>query len=256
MVTNHIIANRRFLIGNKMIEQRNSQSQNLTEALEALSTEQASESQEGAVQEQPVVLDPALAQEKKDFETVMSDPGLVKDLHGALAHSQRTHVKTTPLLNKLMERADLNNHTAPIKQTWEQVEEIYQINAQGLVDMAGAAEDAISFIRQSGMPIDAELKAHVSGFKKDLDRFTTELVKIREHHSGKTGVIKNEDELAQSIQIFDQYCNTADHMKALIMPSTLLFAERAGDAELYIEEQKRQKDLQNPNVISDIEVKA
>ena len=76
-------------------------------------------------------------------------------------------------------------------------------------------------------------------------------------HAGKTGVI-NENEVANCFSIFEMYMAFQTRYHAIIMPTVELLAEQctvAANRMTELANTTATEDLQDPGVISDVEVK-
>lgn len=116
------------------------------------------------------------------------------------------------------------------EQTWQQVDDIYQTIAVGIVDILGNVNEAIKFINLVGTANNNELVVTVNGIKRDVESFTQDLLKIKKRHDGYSGIIKNEDELALSFSVFEDYAMLHDRLKAIIFTPMLTISEFLAEA--------------------------
>lgn len=118
-----------------------------------------------------------------------------------------------------------------VEQRWEELQEIYDQAANGLVTMASSVSEALT---TPGITehIDnlAETNLAVEGLNRDLRAFTDTLVQIHDRHKDKTGLITDPDDLALSLSVFEDYANFSVQFQAVTMPTVLTIVEQVGVA--------------------------
>lgn len=146
------------------------------------------------------------------------------------------------------------------KQSWDDLEGIYNSCSEALVV---ANNSVVELFKIPGV-IDnienrQETKVALLGLNKDIKFFSEELKKIHEVHSGKTGLIEDGEELGQCLEIFEKYHSFQTTYQSVIIPTVITLSEEVGKAaELMnkkIAEQEAVANIQDPNVVTDLEVK-
>ena len=115
-----------------------------------------------------------------------------------------------------------------IETRWEELDGIYQEAAKGIVTTLSSTNDLINIpnlIDYVENP--SEFKVAVNGFKRDIDNFTNRLIAIKKLHEGKHGVIKDENELANSYSIYGEYVQFFEEFKAVTFQTVLSITESA-----------------------------
>lgn len=155
------------------------------------------------------------------------------------------------LLDKLLDRAgvssDINGN-----QRWDDLENVYQTLAQGLVELATQANNSIRLINAIGTENQSELDVTVNGIKQDLETYTAELVRIHARHQGRTGLITEGNDLMDCFGIFQDYHNVREKYHAVLFPSVISITEHVMEV---CEKAKKKEDLANVNVVTDVEFK-
>lgn len=146
------------------------------------------------------------------------------------------------------------------KQSWDDLEGIYQSCSEALVV---ANNSVVELFKIPGV-IDnienrQETKVALLGLNKDIKFFSEELKTIHEAHADKKGLIENESELGQCLEIFEKYHSFQTTYQSVIIPTVITLSEEVGKAaELInkkIAEQGALSAAQDPNVITEVEVK-
>lgn len=112
-----------------------------------------------------------------------------------------------------------------IEQSWSEVDAIYQATADIIVTVAESLNTVVHVLVNNGVKEDRELLVLTKGLKSDLEAVTTELLAINSLHKDRTGVIDNEDDLALSYMVFDDYRALHDKFKSIVFPTMLTFHE-------------------------------
>jgi hypothetical protein len=126
----------------------------------------------------------------------------------------------------------LQKQHAQYEQNWSQVEDIYRAVAEGIVDVVRNINDAIQLINTVGVGVDDvhEMVIVTTGIRRDVEAFTSDLVKIHNRHSNYTGVITDADELALCLSVFNDYVTLNDRFRAIIFTPMLSITEFLADA--------------------------
>lgn len=146
------------------------------------------------------------------------------------------------------------------KQSWDDLEGIYKSCSEALVV---ANNSVVELFKIPGV-IDnienrQETKVALLGLNKDIKFFSEELKTIHNNHAGKTGLIENESELGQCLEIFEKYHSFQTTYQSVIIPTVITLSEEVGKAaELMnkkIAEQEALAAAQDPNVVTEVQVK-
>lgn len=129
------------------------------------------------------------------------------------------------------------------EQQWSQLDEIYQTVAESIVEVASNVNQAIQLLNMVGTNNNAELVITAKGLNRDIEDFTRDLVYIKKRHEGKTGVVKDGDDLALCLSIFQDYTILQDRFKAIIFTPMLTISEFLADASDKIMADAKQQTL-------------
>lgn len=112
--------------------------------------------------------------------------------------------------------------------TWDSVEDIYQSTARAIIDTVESFNSSVQILNAAGITSGELLTATVS-IKRDLDTFVDDLTKIRSQHQTKRGIIHDGDELALSIDIYNDYVLLFDRFKSIVMEPMLIVTEHLAE---------------------------
>jgi hypothetical protein len=167
----------------------------------------------------------------------------------------------TPLLAQLMERAGITPEQQEFTMTWDELEGLYQTVAGGLVDQAISINQAISLFKQHATTINSELSVTIKGLTRDVSTMTEELVAIRKHHLGNTGPV-SDDKISDFLTLGSDYKTAADRIQSLLVSPMLTVTEHLIEMQQQLKktseeeiEAKKQQDLLDPAVVSDVVVR-
>lgn len=114
-----------------------------------------------------------------------------------------------------------------VKQSWEDLNGFYEKCANAIIAVGNSVNSALSYPgileNVNNAP---ELKVSVNTLKNDLETFTEELINIKAQHEDKTGIIENENELAESISIFEDYVNFGLKFQTVTTPILVNIIEK------------------------------
>jgi hypothetical protein len=161
-------------------------------------------------------------------------------------------VTTNPLIDSLFERAGIVSQKP--NQTWSSLNDIYMAIAQSIVETGEQVNQCIAMIRSAGIENNKELSISVNGLTRDITAYTETLLQINAQHSKYSGDVKNGDELALCLSLYEDYLALHNRMRANTLPVILTVTEHLSAAQSVIEQAKKDE-LTDPNVVSDIEVK-
>ena len=142
------------------------------------------------------------------------------------------HIKkkeTSSLVDNLFSNANIPNDIVA-KQNWEELNDLYFTVAQSIVIVGENINESIKTINSIGMSDNKELIVSIDGLRRDIESFTSDLIKIKKRHEGKTGVINDGDDLALCFSIFNDYIILNDRFKAIVFPVVLTVTEHLAEA--------------------------
>lgn len=160
----------------------------------------------------------------------------------------------SPLLDKLMGNLDLNKEFKH-EQTWESLTDIYNAVATSIVSIGTEVNNAIRTINALGVTDNVELTVSVNGLRRDIEQYTKDILIIRSRHEGQSGEVKDGNELALLISIFEDYTGMQERIQANAFPVLLTVTEHMSAAVVKKREEEEQQKLIDPTVITDVEVK-
>ncbi len=151
-------------------------------------------------------------------------------------------------------------------KSWDDLESLYISFSTALVQANSQLLDVYRIPNiTTFVPKKDEVIIALRGLSQDIKQFTDELKIIHNAHAGKTGGFTNEQEMMDSIEIFEKYTHYQVRYDSIIMPSVTFLLEQAemslaviGEMQSKAEtesEDSKLKDLQDPNVVSDAVVK-
>ena len=143
------------------------------------------------------------------------------------------------------------------KQNWEDIESFYSTLMTALVT---ANSETIKMLRIPGIlnfiKDKAATKLAINGLDSDIKQFADELNQIHALHSGMTGVVKTPDDLAKCFRIFELYMAFQTRYHSVVMPTVEMIADQCASAARAMSEvASEQEQLQDPTVVSDVEIK-
>lgn len=157
-----------------------------------------------------------------------------------------------PVLDRLFKNAGLQTPAQPNQdQQWEEMDQFYQSIGQGLITVGQEVNSSVQLLRNLGITENAEVAVTVNGLNRDLQQFTEDLLAIRKRHDGLVGKVKDGDELALCLSIFNDYVILNDRFRAVVFPAMLTMTEHVTEA---VARARKASDLIDPNVITDVEV--
>lgn len=101
------------------------------------------------------------------------------------------------------------------------------------------------------------LTSNINLLAKDILQHTDTLNKIYEKHKNKSGGTSTPDDHMEVLQIHGEYSDVMEVYSANVVPTVNFIIEQIGLSEELLKAQRlsSQQNLQDPNVISDIEIK-
>lgn len=136
------------------------------------------------------------------------------------------------------------------EQKWEEMESMYTTIATGIINYSEELSNSVKTITHySNGKNDPELIAVVNGFNNDINEFTNELIIIHNKHLGKIGVIKDPNELAECINIFQEYTALFEKFKTVTFNSSLLITEKLSDLRVKL---SKESAISDAEIVSDV----
>lgn len=168
--------------------------------------------------------------------------------------------KTTvsPLMESLMAKAGIEPEFNS-KSNWDELNELYEAIGGSIIEIGTRVNESVALIQRAGLQEVRELVIAISGLNKDLETYTSNLIKTKQRHADKSGMVKNGDELALMLSIYSDYKTIQEFMQANTFQVFILITEKLSEASAVTkqaeDQETKQKELQDPTVISDIQVK-
>lgn len=124
------------------------------------------------------------------------------------------------------------------KQSWEDLDRIYEKCGEAIIAIGNSVNTALAYPgileHVNNVP---ELKLSVITLKNDLENFTSELLSIKDRHAGKHGYIEDENELADSISIFEDYVSFSSKFQTITTPTLINIIEKVSYATEALKQQ-------------------
>ena len=111
------------------------------------------------------------------------------------------------------------------RQTWDALEAISMVIRGEIQEMAENLHESVELVRVAGGVNVNEFDVAVKKTNKDLQDFTTDFLKIAESHSGRTGTVKDENELADCLEIYEKYMQFKALFNGVFHHTAILFKE-------------------------------
>lgn len=125
------------------------------------------------------------------------------------------------------------------KQSWEDLDRIYEKCGEAIIAIGNSVNTALAYPgileNINNVP---ELKLAVITLKNDLEAFTNELLTIKARHNGKFGYINNENDLADSISIFEDYVSFSSKFQTITTPTLINIIEKVSFATEALKQQQ------------------
>lgn len=163
----------------------------------------------------------------------------------------------SPLMESLMQKAGIQPEYDS-KSSWNELTEVYEAIGTSIVEIGTRVNESVRLIQRAGLQGVRELVIAINGLRTDLEKYTTDLIATRKRHADKEGMVANGDELALMLSIYSDYRTIQEFIQANTFPVFILITEKLTEASAKSSEpvdEQAQKDLVNPDVISDIQVK-
>lgn len=114
--------------------------------------------------------------------------------------------------------------------TWEGVTDISNEISNYVARMAQDINESVEMVKIAGCEHVGEFNAAVAKTNDDFNRFIGDLEKVKAKHAGKVGEIKTPDDLALSLQVFEDYQQFRAYFEGVMHHSLISFTEFALEA--------------------------
>lgn len=156
------------------------------------------------------------------------------------------------LLGQLFDRAEIHTDASEApefqsNQSWDKIQDISQAVANMLVDVAIEINKTIQLINHANIS-NKEIHITIEGLKRDLASYTDKVVALKQKHADKVGLVTNADEYSVCMSIGLEYMSLNEEIRALLFQPITTLTEYANVAI-------QQINAQNPNVVTDVQVK-
>lgn len=121
-------------------------------------------------------------------------------------------------------------HKPPVKnqgskQSWDEIESIYQQMSTGLLTIVNELNSAIKLIQISGAIQTPEIVNTINTLTTDIREYTDNLSKIHVSHEGKTGLVSDANDLDLCLTAFNDYVILNDKFQAIVFLPMLTISE-------------------------------
>jgi len=133
-------------------------------------------------------------------------------------------------VNQALERISAEEHRR--RQTWEELEDLYQTTAQNMLATMASVEAVISTPNIIDYVKDKDTyNAAIRTLTNDFNALGDKLVSIHNKHEGKTGPVATEFELSQCFGIYGEYSVFFEQFKGLTLPTIMSITDMAMEAK-------------------------
>lgn len=126
----------------------------------------------------------------------------------------------------------INKKIQETRQKWSDLDDMYTAISEGILEVGLSVNVQVNLAKSLPIQNPDELAIIVKGVSNDLEIFSKDLVKINARHSGKTGVITNEDDLALCFSIFEDYQKLYEAFTNVTLNPLLSITEMITEASL------------------------
>ncbi len=137
--------------------------------------------------------------------------------------------ETVKNINKALGNTDTSKDTivtkTELKQSWEDLDVLYNEISVAMRDVSVQVANILNKCKTEGIQISNEVSIASKALYTDLNNITDDLIKIKSLHAGKHGLVKNENDLADILEIFNKYYLLFDRFKALTFQELLVITE-------------------------------
>ena len=123
-----------------------------------------------------------------------------------------------------------------VHQSWEDLDSLYNEISTAMVDISIKVSDILNRCKTENVQVTNEVTLASKALYTDLTNMTDDLLKIKSLHANKKGLVKNENDLSLSLDIFNKYYLLFDRFKALTFQELLVITDFAMHLDQPIQE--------------------
>lgn len=143
--------------------------------------------------------------------------------------AQPEEPQKTTLANEVFEMVEDEQEASK----WEDLDQIFVTQAEGIIRIAEAINDVSTYPEfKEYMEDKPEAYITLKGFTKDINTLTTDLAGIKALHNNRSGPIKSEQDLVDSLNIFDNYVNFQNRFGTCVEPVINILTDIGLEKEL------------------------
>ena len=114
-----------------------------------------------------------------------------------------------------------------VHQSWEDLDSLYNEISAAMMDISIKVSDILNRCKTENIQVTNEVTLASKALYTDLTNMTDDLLKIKSLHANKKGLVKNENDLSLSLDIFNKYYLLFDRFKALTFQELLVITDFA-----------------------------
>lgn len=138
---------------------------------------------------------------------------------------------------EIKKRAKMIREENSQRQSWEELENIYQGIIKGIYDIGTQVNEAIRVINLiKDYQTDPNIINTVETISSDISEFSNMLSTIHGKHSSKTGIVRSPEELVECLSIYNEYQIMFERFKSITFNPMLTITEYLTDAQVIIKE--------------------
>ena len=123
-----------------------------------------------------------------------------------------------------------------VHQSWEDLDSLYNEISAAMMDISIKVSDILNRCKTENIQVTNEVTLASKALYTDLTNMTDDLLKIKSLHANKKGLVKNENDLSLSLDIFNKYYLLFDRFKALTFQELLVITDFAMHLDQPIQE--------------------
>lgn len=160
----------------------------------------------------------------------MAKPNRIKSIVKVIKKKE-----TVKNIDKALGNTDTSKDTivtqTELRQSWEDLDVLYNEIAQAMQDVSVKVASILNKCKAEGIQISNEVSIASKALYNDLNNITDDLIKIKSLHASKHGLVKNENDLSDILDLFNKYYLLFDRFKALTFQELLVITEFMFDIE-------------------------
>jgi hypothetical protein len=135
------------------------------------------------------------------------------------------------------------------KSTWEEVEDIYQTCANGILEILEFTQNTNKVFSQKPEEVKPEVITCVKGLTRDLDELSKVLVRIHKNHENRTGVIESDLDHKISMDILQDYIGFNEHFKSVVLTPISILSTEMIEFQSKIEKQEQSQQITDQQTV-------